>query len=96
MLKYNHSRVKNGGTYRERGGERRARYVTPDLIYSWEGVREYISARTINGMENKKCVERTLSQSETHPGIRNVCTVLYCSVYRTACTVCTESTGHQV
>ena len=34
-------------------GEERARHVTPDLSYYWEGAREKC-ARKINGMKKKK------------------------------------------
>ena len=44
---------KNEGTYRSEEGGKRARYVTPDLSYYWEGGRE-CSARIIYGMGKKK------------------------------------------
>ena len=48
------SRDKNEGTYSSSGeGGGRARYVTQDLSYYWEGAREYHSARKINGMKKK-------------------------------------------
>ena len=36
----NYFRDKKDGTYRSGEGGGRARYVTPDLIYNWEGGRE--------------------------------------------------------
>ena len=48
------SRDLNEGTNRSGQGGRRARDVTPDLSYCWEGAREYHSARKINGMKGEK------------------------------------------
>ena len=51
------SRDKNEGTYVPKwGGRRRARYVTPDLSYYWEGAREW-RERIVNGTKKKKCCE---------------------------------------
>ena len=40
--------------YRGEGGERRARYVTPDLDYHWEGAQEQCEDNTRDTRKKKR------------------------------------------